>query len=210
VIKTAERLAEIRLGYEEAKKAVKDGRYVFLSLDVESWEKDHSRVTEIGWTLLDPRHPTGETMLLDQHYIITDFLHLRNGSFVPDFKDNFRFGASVNASLEDSVRELQKDINLYTDRDGGICLVGHDLKSDIEYVEKSGIRWPEGKVIQRFDTAEMNAARLGTANDRIGLGRALDSLGIDNWCLHNAGNDAHYTMEFFLKLSSMDALVDGA
>jgi len=54
-----------------------------------------------------------------------------------------------------------------------------------------------------FDTAVMNAARVGNPNERMALGRALDNLDIENYSLHNAGNDARYTLQLFLELCKL-------
>ncbi|RUS35361.1 mitochondrial carrier domain-containing protein [Jimgerdemannia flammicorona] len=200
-IKTKERLENLQSQWHRAAQLVSEKKYIFLSVDIEAWERDHSRLLEIGWTLYDSQRE----QLQDQHYLISDYRHLTNGSFVADRKQNFMFGTSVWSTLQEALHELNKDLAWAVDRDGGVVLVGHDLKSDIVYLEKVGVMCGESNenVVGRFDTAEIYAAKNKEPNNRASLGKALDGLEMENWCLHNAGNDAHYTMELFLKLCDL-------
>lgn len=188
VIKKQERLNSFQCQWGRASHLVSERAHVFLSVDVEAYEHNHSCLLEIGWTLFDSRRQ----LLQDQHYLISDYRNLSNGTYVADRKRNFMFGTSVWSTLKEALRELNRDLEWAVRRDGGIILVGHDLKSDIDYLNKAGIAWPWAEsssedFMQQFDTAEIYAAKTGNPNNKTGLGKSLDDLGIDNWCLHNAG-----------------------
>ncbi|KAI9228203.1 MAG: hypothetical protein DHS80DRAFT_31013 [Piptocephalis tieghemiana] len=164
--------------------------HLFLSIDIEAWEQDQTRILEVGWTLYDSR----DGRLADEHRTILEFAHLRNGRYVADRKDQFLFGDSIQVPLRQACTELQTDLNT----DIPLVLVGHDVKADIRYLKKMGVRVP-GNVVT-FDTAALYMSQEGV-REHVGLGKMLDQLGIDAYCLHNAGNDAHYTMAAFLNLT---------
>ncbi|OZJ06443.1 hypothetical protein BZG36_00591 [Bifiguratus adelaidae] len=183
VRKADERLLSYKRQTNFAVELLLQKRHCFLAFDVEAYEKDHSCVIEVGWSLFDSRYNAYK----DQHYLVTEYRHLKNGSYVPDRKNVFLFGTSVWASRDQITHELQKDIDWAVKRDGNICLVGHSLKDDIAYMTKCNLRWPEDGQVYKFDTAEMTAARVESVNTTMGLGRSLDDVNLDHWCLHNAG-----------------------
>ncbi|KAF9434608.1 hypothetical protein BGZ76_007742 [Entomortierella beljakovae] len=168
----------------------------FISVDIESYERDHAKILEIGWSIWDSR----VDKYVDRHYAISDYRHLKNGKFVADRRDRFIFGTTVWASLQSSIEAFQKDIDTAANRnaEGLFALIAHDMSSDESYLKDMGVSFPAGMI--KFDTLELNCARAGDSN-KIGLGKLLDDLDIENYCLHNAGNDAHYTLQLFLFLT---------
>ncbi|KAG0249616.1 hypothetical protein BG011_009094 [Mortierella polycephala] len=169
----------------------------FISVDIESFESDHSKILEIGWSIW----ALSVNKFVDKHYAISNFRHLKNGKYVADRRDRFMFGDTVWATLKESIAAFQDTLEAAAGRNaqGLFALIAHDMSSDEGYLRKMGVQFPSGMI--KFDTVDMNAARVGDANCKTGLGKLLDELGIDNYCLHNAGNDAHYTLELFLKLT---------
>ncbi|KAI7832277.1 hypothetical protein BC939DRAFT_435061 [Gamsiella multidivaricata] len=174
----------------------------FISVDIESYEREHSRILEIGWSIWESR----VNKFVDKHYAIADYRHLRNGKYVADRRDRFMFGETVWASLRDSITAFQEDLQAAASRnaEGIFALIAHDMSSDEGYLKKMGVVFPKGMI--KFDTLELNGARAGDSN-KTGLGKLLDELNIDNYCLHNAGNDAHYTLELFMYLVRNNAKV---
>ncbi|KAF9358580.1 hypothetical protein BGX34_008873 [Mortierella sp. NVP85] len=168
----------------------------FISVDIESYERDHSKILEIGWTIWDSQ----VNKFMDCHYAISDYRHLANGKFVADRRDRFTFGQTIWASLQDSIAAFQRILDTAAERnaEGAFVLIAHDMSSDEAYLRQMGIEFPKGMI--KFDTLNLNVARTGDRN-KTGLGRLLDQLDIENYCLHNAGNDAHYTMELFMYLT---------
>ncbi|KAI8335216.1 hypothetical protein BD560DRAFT_428566 [Blakeslea trispora] len=191
-----------------AKKMLGAGNLVFISLDIEAYEFDHSILLEIGWSLYD-----GKTnRFMDQHYINDQYRHLNNGKFVDNQKERFNFGTSVWCSLKQAFAELRKDLDWATRRDGGFVLVGHGLDSDIKYLHQQGFLWPDSdgqeteNVLQSackkiLNTETIYSAFINDVSNPVSLGRALHALQIDAWDLHNAGNDAHYTLLLLLRLA---------
>ncbi|KAG0272477.1 hypothetical protein BGZ95_011767 [Linnemannia exigua] len=174
-----------------------DGGMWFISVDIESHEFNHDKILEIGWSIWD----SGVHKFMDKHYAISDYRHLRNGKYVPDKRDRFMFGKTVWEKLQGSIAAFQQDLEKAARRNehGRFVLIAHDMTSDMKYLSHMGVTFPEGMI--QFDTLEMNAARVGDSNCKTGLGKLLDEVEIENYCLHNAGNDAHYTLELFLWLA---------
>lgn len=82
-----------------------------------------------------------------------------------------------------------------------IVLVGHDLTNDTEYLRKIGfdILHLSG-VVDSLDTSAIYRA-LHCDSNSTSLGRVLHGLGITAWNLHNAGNDAGYTLQALLAMA---------
>ena len=138
-------------------------------------------------------------------------LHLRpnenvryvNRRFVKGCEDRFNFGESTFISLGDAGRILDRIFsdpsriheasNFDTeilDVTPSIMLIGHDLKNDTDYLQKLNFtpKHVEGKI----DTQRL--ARISKKQPP-GLTKLLVALSIDATNLHNAGNDAAYTLQ---------------
>jgi hypothetical protein len=176
---------------ETAKDLRRAKTHIFIALDIESWEKDHTRILEIGWSMYDARRDR----YLDVHYNVSEFRHLVNQRYVPNHRDKFVFGTSQWATLKEVVNALKKDIY---HEEAPIVFIGHSVHEDIRYLKKLGVEVPGTAII--FDTAHLYQAVSG-ASQAIGLGKMLDELQIEYFFLHNAGNDAHYTLEAFLAMT---------
>ncbi|RKP09656.1 hypothetical protein THASP1DRAFT_28541 [Thamnocephalis sphaerospora] len=189
--KHQERQAHFRQLLETARELYRAKTHIFLALDVESWERDHSRILEIGWSMYDSRRDR----FLDVHYNVSEFRHLYNGRYVPDHRNNFVFGTSTWATLREAAAAIQRDLDA---DDAPLVFIGHAVKEDLRYLERLGVKVPGTAV--SFDTAQLYQAVNG-ATQPTGLGKMLDALSIEHIFLHNAGNDAHYTLEAFLALT---------
>ena len=138
-------------------------------------------------------------------------LHLRpnenlqyvNRKFVKGCEDRFNFGESTFIPLGDAGRimdrvfsdpsRIHEASNFDTeisDVTPLIMLIGHDLKNDTNYLQKLNFtpKHVEGKI----DTQRL--ARISKAQPP-GLKKLLAALSIDATNLHNAGNDAAYTLQ---------------
>jgi hypothetical protein len=178
---------------ETAKNLRRASTHIFIALDVESWERDHSRILEIGWSIYDARHDQRH----DVHYNVSEYGHLSNQRFVPNHRNNFLFGTSQWATLKEIIDALKKDIY----REAPIVFIGHSVQGDIRYLKEIGVELPSTAII--FDTALLYQAISGE-DQTTNLGKMLDELQIDHFFLHNAGNDAHYTLEAFLAMTKPD------
>ncbi|KAI8338063.1 hypothetical protein BC941DRAFT_32170 [Chlamydoabsidia padenii] len=217
--KRERKLMDAQQDWRQAQQLLRSHSHVFVSLDIEAYEADHSILLEIGWTLYDGR----ENHYQDQHYMMEPYRHLRNGKYVDDQRMNFDYGTSVWCTLGQALNELHKDLAWATRRDGGFVLVGHGLNSDLIYLKQCKFEWPVldgtrskdglfGLADQGVVDVHASALRTIVNTDTLygawindlhnppSLGRCLTLMDIEHWHLHNAGNDAHYTMELMMKL----------
>ncbi|KAI8393669.1 uncharacterized protein BYT42DRAFT_488932 [Radiomyces spectabilis] len=206
--KTAETLRKAVEEWQTAKNLVQAKQHVFISIDIEAYEIDHSILLEIGWSMYDSKNDK----YLDQHYLNNAYRHLNNGKYVDDMKLRFMFGTSVWCNFKQALAELRKDLDWAVARDGGFVLVGHGLDSDLKYLRKQNFMWPgrpgqpdtmdvsQSAVVTILNTDTIFGATIRDMHNPPSLGRTLTLLNIDTWCLHNAGNDAHYTLVLLMAL----------
>ena len=80
------------------------------------------------------------------------------------------------------------------------CLIGHNIKADINFLKSVSTKKLSLPI---FDTQLIyKQATLG--ENMLGLVRVLDEIGIAHSNLHNAGNDAYYTLEIFKILTKLN------
>lgn len=84
-----------------------------------------------------------------------------------------------------------------------VVLVFHDTASDVAFLGKLGIQPEHFKgLLEVVDSRDIYQHREKAPNPTK-LGSVLGSLGIPHWHLHNAGNDAVYTMQALIALAVM-------
>lgn len=92
----------------------------------------------------------------------------------------------------------------YLDAGREIALVGHDTQQDIQYLSKLGLDIADMKRVTRvLDTQGLHQAWRGMDNGR-GLKTLLNDLGTPSKNLHNAGNDAMYTLRALFGIAIED------
>ncbi len=91
-----------------------DQSIVFVCVDIEAYEKDHKKITEIGISTLDTldlqNAPPGEggkewmKKIRARHFRVTEHAHLKNTEFVAGCADNFveKFGTSEWISIKEA------------------------------------------------------------------------------------------------------------
>ncbi|KAF3910338.1 hypothetical protein ABW21_db0208828 [Orbilia brochopaga] len=201
--------------------------YAFVSVDIESWEKNHDIITELGLSLYIPAtedeapDETGHGITSD-HIIVTEHRFFKNGDYVADASGNFEFGTSKYVAVKElraavtsfmeaartSQRDICKDLEtsksctleIIASGQRQLVLVGHDVNADIEYLRKLGYDSELAQFTIIFDTMEMWKGMADTPNG-ISLSKLCNELGIVAWNLHNAGNDARYTLNAFLAMA---------
>ncbi|KAL0094592.1 hypothetical protein F4703DRAFT_1025692 [Phycomyces blakesleeanus] len=211
--KRNERMKQAEEELKMSKELIEKKKNVFCSIDIEAWERDQSLLLEIGWSMYDSK----TDLYMDQHYLINTYKHLKNGNFVEDNKLRFQFGTSVWSTLPQALNELKKDLDWAVERDGEVILIGHGFESDLKYLSKHKFRWPgtrpgendsedvhKSAVTWILNTDTLYAASIHDLHNPPSLGKTLKLFDIDTWCLHNAGNDAHYTLQLFLALVSKE------
>ncbi|KAK2058156.1 QDE-2-interacting protein [Colletotrichum caudatum] len=201
----------------------RDQDVVFVCIDIEVAEEHHGTVLEVGLSILDTRDiagvPPGENgcdwvpSIRSRHLITDEHRHIRNRKYIKGCPELFNFGISEYPSLSSlgpsiiaSITELsvtgQEDIPDADRRFRNVVLLGHDLRSDIGYLERMNVElWGVGGVMSRtLDTKDMYQAWRQETQGR-SLAAVLTDLGIPHSNLHNAGNDAAYTMQAMLGLA---------
>ena len=58
---------------------------VWLAIDFEAWEMEHTLLTEFGWSALS--WVERKEVLTYGHYILEDHAMYHNGKYVPDLRD---------------------------------------------------------------------------------------------------------------------------
>ncbi|KAH0289394.1 hypothetical protein KCU62_g4360, partial [Aureobasidium sp. EXF-3399] len=194
----------------ERLQRLKAAEPVFICIDLEAFEFDQGKITEVGVSVLDSRHvlsnnpgPDGMQWLskiTTRHLIIKEHKHLVNKRFVHGCPDKFNFGNSEIVSL-DRVHSTLTQLfdnpspsSMLTSDLGArkLILVGHGLSNDTAFLNKLHFApHANGNVIQDIDTQRF----VGTKKKPVGLSRLLAGLGVSAENLHNAGNDAAYTLQ---------------
>lgn len=194
---------------------------IFVSVDVESYERNHALITEIGISTLDTADlflvPPGvdgkywHCKIRAQHLIILENRHLVNWEFVSGCPDRFDYGTSEIIRLADAHLHLKAAFtpSSHVGTDGKkVILLGHDVNSDISYMKKLGFD-PTPYVWETVDSAYLY--RTWKQDHNISnLGRILDDFDMVAWHPHNAGNDAYYTIMAMLAVCVREASIRGA
>lgn len=169
---------------------LRDDTIYLFAVDVESFEKNHEIILELGWIIFDVKNQR----FYNRHIIIKEYQHVRNYKYVPDHKDKFIFGKSEYLSEVEAKRALQKEIDTLAPNLAMIC---HGLSSELKYFQKMGLKL---KHAYQFDTNELHHSLFNDHGKTISLVNLLNKYQIAGQFLHNAGNDAHFTLLAFLAM----------
>lgn len=212
-----------------------DQSVVFVCVDVESFERAHHRITEVGIATLDTKelaHVAPGTdgdnwrrSIRARHFRIKENAHLVNSAFVQGCPDRFYFGKSTFVPLAeasthvaacfsppfgahqsngvDNVLDLVRGLDLEEKRN--IVFLGHDTLGDVRYLQNLGFDpLKMDNLLEAQDTAVMYRVWRRELNGT-SLGRILNDFDIAGHGLHNAGNDAAYTMQAMLAICVREA-----
>jgi len=156
-----------------------------ISFDLEFWEKKTSIVLEIGFTVLD----TKTMKMVSKNLVITDYLDKVNGIYVPDNKYNFMFGETLFLKKKDAW-EL-----FYAQLDKADLYLGHSLHNDLAKLEKQYMHK------KYYDTTKMFDYYANGFDSIVNLEKISNACELNPQYLHNAGNDAYYTMKCALAIT---------
>ncbi|KAL3230429.1 Good for full DBP5 activity protein 2 [Nakaseomyces bracarensis] len=198
-------------------------RCIQFSIDIEAFEFDTKVITEIGISIYDPRENlyTTTPFTRNYHLIVSEVLHLRNSKYVCDYKDCFLLGESLVMGLNNCIAFVQALINFYMkpkteeEKTWSRAFVGHNIKGDIKWLRDIGIDFtgigemdgvisqfseyaPTNESVYLLDTEKLYGATYGRKGSN--LGKILQLLEVPHAFLHNAGNDAHYTLTLLKKM----------
>ncbi|KAK6008196.1 hypothetical protein QM012_000099 [Aureobasidium pullulans] len=200
----------------ETLQRLKAAEPVFVCIDLEAFEFAHEKITEVGVSVLDSRHVVGTdpgpdgnewlSKISTRHILIKEHKHLVNKRFLHGCPDKFNFGDSEVVSLKNIHKTLTQLFDnpspnsIQTSGPGSrkLILVGHGLSNDTAFLKKLNFApHATGNIIRDVDTARF----VGTKKQMVGLSKLLIGLGVDPENLHNAGNDAAYTMQALLLMT---------
>jgi len=186
---------------------------VWCACDFEAWDRDSSLITEFGWSLM--WWEDGQEVQEQGHLIVDERKNYTN-TYVPNHRDKYNFGQSeyVNKNeLKKRIQGLMSDLQ----KKGPLFLVFHDNNQDIKYLKSKAVEAPllglsyqlpdatPDDGIWVIDTGDLFAALEGdSGGNKRALERVCRHLQIPTEWLHNAGNDAHYTILAMKSMASGD------
>lgn len=171
---------------------------ILISIDIETYEHG-SAVLEVGLAIFDPRgqQTLGYPHILTYHLINEDCLHLSNGDYVPDNRDFFGGKQLWKIPYALIVSFIQGVLDYFSGIQGwDAVLVGHAIGGDINILENMGVKVPD---LWEIDTQELFGLSR-TNNSKTNLRVALKETHILSADMHNAANDAYYSLQLCLKL----------
>lgn len=143
-------------------------------------------------------------------------------------KDGSRKRVTTEASIQETSKDMQTEnaIPEYKLRPRNILFLGHDIRTDISYLQTLGSTVfgdtpealysssaadkssmaPQPNFLEALDTATLFRVLKRDTAPR-SLAHVLLDLGITGWFLHNAGNDARYTMEAMIRIALKSRLL---
>ncbi|PPQ77435.1 hypothetical protein CVT25_011017 [Psilocybe cyanescens] len=188
--------------FERVRTFWAEKRGVWCALDFEAWERDHTILTEFGWSLTGWKD--GSLVEDRGHFIVEEARAYTNSQYVPDYRYNYTLGESEivkRTAFKKRIHDMIGSLSEY----GPIFLVFHDNNQDIKDLKKlevdlNGLSYvlpdniPDSGIFV-IDTSDLIGALLGEgAGDKRSLEKTCGLLQIPTKFLHNAGNDAHYTL----------------
>ncbi|KAI5291109.1 hypothetical protein KEM54_006295 [Ascosphaera aggregata] len=211
---------------------------IFICVDVESNEVQHSQITEIGVSTLDTTDLIGLapgdygcnwiSKIRTRHFRIAEYTHIVNSRYMEGCPEDFQFGKSEIVPLSKIVEVVEAcfrppySASVTAQQDAviserNLIFVGHEAMMDIQYLwslgctklfaartlsrRKNVIETKLSDIfIDQLDTNVLYRALKREFNGT-SLANAVSQLGMKPWYLHNAGNDAQYTMQALVGLA---------
>nr|POE88143.1 putative nucleolar protein c2c4.08 [Quercus suber] len=199
-----------------------DKEPIIIAFDVEAWERHPAPITEVGIATLDTRELKGiapgrvgenwQKVIRARHFRILEYKNVTNHKYVQGCPADFQFGESEFVSQGHIIQNLSRcfkepfsksasTISPLPNEPRNIILLGHDISQDINYLAKLGFDVTNrANVLEAMDTSVMFRAYTHDPTAR-SLGSVLVSFDLTAWHLHNAGNDAVYTLWAMLAIA---------
>ena len=190
-----------------------DSEVVFVCIDIEAFEGNHSLITEVGISTLDTKDiaeispgPGGVNWIgkiRARHFRIQENSSYVNGEHVTGCPDRFEkaFGESewIRRSQASSIiascfkhpfsatsQQKTTSMNEQEGQQRNIILVGHSVSADIDFLRKAGYNVKNlSTLVEILDTANLYRA-LKRETQAASLATLLQDLNIEAWNLHNA------------------------
>ncbi|KAG6857091.1 hypothetical protein H0H87_009652 [Tephrocybe sp. NHM501043] len=201
-----------RLAFERIRTLWAAQRGIWCALDFEAYEYDHRLITELGYRFFGWRD--GVEHQENGHFIVTEHQKFLNGKYVPEHRYDYGFGESEyikKSVFPGRVGDFLTSLSTY----GPVYLVFHDNSQDIKYLNSlnapiNGLSYilpdslPDSGLFV-VDTSDLFGALEGSPGaDRRKLERMCNLMQIPTRNLHNAGNDAYYTLEAMMAMAGGD------
>jgi hypothetical protein len=187
----------------------RNGSKVFIAIDVEWDETDSSNILEIGLATLDLREghynpaafPPSTWRIHPRHIIISENHHINNYRYITSNKFGFKFGGSYHARLETAMSSIEGQLSAYEAWE--MVFIGHGIHQDLKVLEEAtGARIEGNSPV--VDTMKLERAYSRRVNGKSrSLGDICEDLDIRYYApekMHNAGNDAFFTMAIFIEM----------
>ncbi|KAG9042678.1 hypothetical protein FS837_010499 [Tulasnella sp. UAMH 9824] len=217
LVKTNKRLKGVDSGMQAMRETFEKVRKLYqtpektatwCAIDLEDWEYDHKIITEFGYSLVqwDGQEEKRER----GHWTVAGTPH--NGVYVPDARDYYHYGDTVQLSKTDFIARINAFLSGLAER-GPLFLVFHDPTSDVKdlnllhisvikdmrYTLPDPVPTPG---VYCIDTRKVFSALEGVKEPK-SLSRICRILGLrDFYHFHNAGNDAEYTLQCLISMAS--------
>ncbi|QUC19760.1 uncharacterized protein UV8b_04001 [Ustilaginoidea virens] len=214
---------QLRLGLPAAGAAPRPGRHrhhtTFVSIDLEAHEDQPGFPTEVGIAVLNTHKIDGVDpgpaglcwwRFIEAHHLrVREFAGHVNRRYVQGCPDQFQFGASVIVPAADLVDALRVILSSYADGKQDVILAGHGLTADISCLDRIGLS-AEGLpgVLGTVDTQALHQAWADGDRPR-NLERVLQDLCVRCSWLHNAGNDAVFTLRALIAMAVEGPMPEG-
>ncbi|TVY80601.1 hypothetical protein LSUE1_G005138 [Lachnellula suecica] len=172
---------------------------LFISLDFEF--VDHSTSKKGIWELNEIGISTLDTRIFDCHSSSTNIIRTQHYRTNLNQRD-FLFGTSIDTVQRELLLILRRLFYMQVtphDEIRNIILVGHNIRSEIHLMKLLGIDLNDApSIADILDTQLMGREIFGNG---VRLRNLLETLGIKSRYLHNAANDAHFTLQAMLLLA---------
>ncbi|KAL7785521.1 hypothetical protein V8C37DRAFT_412904 [Trichoderma ceciliae] len=177
---------------------------VLLCMDVEAIETPPNPISEIGIAILDVKDlhgvqpgPGGQNwwQFVKAHHLRTkEYSGLVNHRYVHGCPSYFDFGISTFPEEFELPEAIEAILAPYKDKKRQLVFVGHDGRQDIKYLSSVGFEVLAMRgLVEQLDTKEIHQAWKDSEQGK-SLLHVLNDLFIHSKHLHNAGNDAVFTL----------------
>lgn len=189
---------------------------VFIAIDLEAYELDQSIITEVGLAILDTAKISnvapgeGSKNWFDRiqarHIRVKEFSWAQNSRHVQGRAEYFDFGESEFIEVAKIASVLKETIEVASGEGEAavkrpVVLVFHDQSADLKYIRMLGYDVATAdNIVEVVDTREMYQY-LSRSNNASRLSNVCSYLDIPWKNMHNAGNDAVFTLQAMIGLA---------
>ncbi|KJZ71792.1 hypothetical protein HIM_08812 [Hirsutella minnesotensis 3608] len=193
---------------------------VFIGMDLEALELAPHCVSEVGIAILDADKVQGVSPgtcgsnwwpFIKAHHLRTqEYSGSINRRFVQGCPDAFNFGESTFPPKHELVKNIRAIVEPYVRQQRNLIFVAHDPRQDLKFLSYIGLdieRLPG--ISGEIDTQALHQVWCDGGPPR-SLSSVLSDLGMRSENLHNAGNDAVYTVRAMTALAVEQSRKDDA